>query len=390
MMSSKIEWTDETWNPIRRVGGGHACKKVSVDCANCYAERMQPRFGNGPGKYDGKAKIYLDEKVLTAPLRWRKPRRVFVCSMTDLFWSKVEDEWLARIFEVMALAHRHTFQVLTKRPERMRTTISDHVFEEVVCDSILQNHGREDAYHVFAGRGWPPPNVWLGVSAGNQDTWDARVPILCQIPAAVRFVSYEPALGPIKLFKCDCETTMETGIYPPSRSHTETCLNRIRRDGFQWLIAGGESGPHARPAHPDWFRSVRDQCQAAGIPFFYKQAGAWKPMAPQYGDTDSVMRSEDPSSAWFSDWGGHHICLENDGGIAAEWDGDDGRTWYQPAPNRNPWWLERVGKKLAGRLLDGREWNEIPTVCSSTARRQSFKTLAAKTAGGKTGRFHCA
>ncbi len=264
MQRSKIEWTDATWNPVR------GCSRVSEGCRNCYAERVAARF-SGPGEpYHGLAvmkpdgphwtgKVKLPADHLTDPLRWRTPRRIFVNSMSDLFHEAVPQEWIARIFQVMAQANQHTYQILTKRPQRMLEIMRD-----------LTDHST-----MFMGK--PLPNVLLGVSVEDQANADARIPLLLQTPAAVRFVSYEPALGPVDF----SEFLERTKIGP----------NHI----LDWIIAGGESGPQARPAHPDWFRAVRDQCKAANartnmraadgvriaaapppvenVPFFFKQWG---------------------------------------------------------------------------------------------------------------------
>jgi len=268
-VSTKIEWTDETWNPIRaRVSydtiGWH-CERVSPGCENCYAERInRDRFGTGlpytrPSR--DKVSVCLDEKVLVQPLHWRKPRRVFVCSMTDLFGEWVPDDMLDRIFAVMALAPQHTFQVLTKRPERMREYFRP---EWKDGGDRLRWRARGIAEHVAYLNATGPhpktmvipylplPNCWLGVSAEDQRWWDERVPELLATPAAVRFVSAEPLLSPI-------ETGWDEWGY-------------VERP--DWLIVGGESGPGARPCDISWIRSLRDQCQAAGVPVFVKQLGS--------------------------------------------------------------------------------------------------------------------
>lgn len=249
-MSAKtgIEWTDETWNPIR------GCSRVSEGCRHCYAERMAGRF-SGPGQpYEGLAKrvggearwtgkVRFDPKRLEDPLRWRKPRRVFVNSMSDLFHESLPDEVIADIFMVMALARRHTFQVLTKRPERMRQWFAGNV--SAAGRLIGYVRPRRGDWTAVEGPTWPLPNVWLGVSvegAGHED----RIAHLLAVPAAVRFVSAEPLLGPVKV-----------------------------PNGLDWVIAGGESGPNCRPMDLDWVRQLRDQCVQSRIPFFLKQLGGW-------------------------------------------------------------------------------------------------------------------
>jgi protein gp37 len=267
-MSSSIEWTDETWNPI--VG----CERCSPGCDHCYAIRvaareMQPAHvdlterAHRPAistTSDGSAldwtgEVRLLPDRLEAPLRWRKPRRCFVCSMSDLFHPDVPDDYIAAIWEVMLYANQHTFQILTKRPQRMARLVGRRL-----------------------------PNVWVGTSVENQRYADLRIPHLLATPAAVRFLSIEPLLGPVDL-----------EAYLLDEPEHEELGPRL-----DWVIAGGESGPGARPMHPEWVRSIRDQCTDAGVPFFFKQ------------------------------WGEH----------------DDRRA--------------RVGKKRAGRILDGRTWDQMP------------------------------
>jgi len=267
-MSDKtgIEWTDATWNPLR------GCTRVSEGCRNCYAERVAARF-SGPGQpYAGLAertakgprwtgKVALIESALDQPLRWRKPRRIFCNSMSDLFHEDAPDEWIDRVFAVMALAPQHQFQVLTKRPERMQAYLSNpHVgvnwFNATDCVLGMPDMWPYDGLARDLG---PLPNVWLGTSVEDQPTADARIPHLLATPAAVRFVSAEPLLGPVNV---------ESGL-PGPRVGGKPCIH--------WLIVGGESGPGARPMEADWVRSLRDQCAAAGVPFFFKQWGAWVP-----------------------------------------------------------------------------------------------------------------
>ena len=324
--STGIEWTDSTWNPLR------GCTRVSERCRFCYAERIAARF-SAPGQpYHGFAqrtpkgsawtgKVELVETALDLPRRWRKPRRIFVNSMSDLFHEDVPDEWIDRIFAVMALAPRHTFIVLTKRSARMREylavldlrarvdAIVDFLASEM-SDPLARRTDdlRATAPDLFEDDAWPLPNVWLGVSAEHQAAADERIPDLLATPAAARLVSCEPLLGPIDLNRA----------YSP---HGITPL--------QWVIAGGESGPGARPLHPDWARGLRDQCQAAGVPFFFKQWGEWAPrddVSSEQQESDELARVDD--RRWRS--------LDNQ-------------------------LLERVGKKAAGRRLDGREWSEFRT-----------------------------
>jgi protein gp37 len=291
---TSIEWTwrpgtkGESWNPIRArnkaTGGvGHYCAKVSAGCENCYAERLQPRFNN-PVRYAAqdraKVDIYLDETVLLKPLRWRSPRTIFVCSMSDLFGVWVPDEWLDRIFAVMALCPQHTFQVLTKRPERMRNYLAAWPMNDepdritgIACDIA----------HEF-GHGWqgnagicerPLPNVWAGTSIEDQATADERIPHLLETPAAVRFVSAEPLLGPVDFTALDTgsgwidvlQSYIRYPIIPEGHFQSEP----IDWPSLDWVIAGSESGRNARTCDLAWIRSMRDQCAAARVAFFWKQ-----------------------------------------------------------------------------------------------------------------------
>ncbi len=290
---TKIEWADDSWNPVkarRRVVGptgenvkyGHACVRVSPGCTRCYAATMNRRLGTGldytvPAMEQ--VEMYLDEKVLLEPLRWRKPRRVFVCSMTDLFGEWVPDEWLDRIFAVMALTPAHTFQVLTKRAVRMEAYGSPGQVRDVrVVDAAAAMGYALPLPHMFH---WPLPNVWAGVSIEDQPAANNRIPHLLRTVAAVRWVSAEPLLGPVDFTRVRC----------PADDWAETC-NALSgtwqniagddwptKDGarIDWLVTGGESGPGARTLDLAWARSLRDQCAVAGIPLFVKQDSGPRP-----------------------------------------------------------------------------------------------------------------
>ena len=239
---TKIEWTDATWNPVT------GCTKVSEGCDHCYAETIAHRFA-GTAAYPNGFDVTLRPERLDQPLRWQRPRRIFVNSMSDLFHKDVPDEYIARVFAVMALAPHHTFQVLTKRPGRMRSLLNSQAFRQAL-DEELWGYG-------VAETAWPLPNVWLGTSVENQKWADVRIPQLLATPAAVRFLSCEPLLGPVDLF----------------------AWNIDRGARVDWVIVGGESGPHARPMHPDWARHLRDDCLTAGIAFHFKQWGGVRPKA---------------------------------------------------------------------------------------------------------------
>jgi protein gp37 len=210
---SKIEWTESTWNPVT------GCSKISPGCTHCYAERMAFRLqAMGNAKYRNGFEVTLHDDALLAPLTWKKPRMIFVNSMSDLFHEDVPTDFILRTIEVMRQAHWHQFQVLTKRSERI-----------LEIDAIAD---------------WPE-NVWLGVSV-ESDKYRFRIDNLRKTRAAVRFLSLEPLLGP---------------------------LNHLNLDGIHWVIVGGESGPGARPLRLEWVTDLRDQCRDARIPFFFKQWG---------------------------------------------------------------------------------------------------------------------
>ena len=248
MNCSKIEWTDVVWNPVT------GCTKVSPGCKHCYAERISHRFNRS-------FEVTLHPDRVEHPFRWRKPRVVFVNSMSDLFHSDVNDDFIGSVVSVMARTPQHTYQVLTKRAMRMLNWVQNY------------------------GGAWPLPNVWLGVSVEDQRRADERIPLLLQTPAAVRFVSAEPLLGAVDLRRLVQIPDTRSGLIRPvdpiverdSLRGEETTQGGVAYEtpGLDWLIAGGESGPGARPCALDWLRSLRDQCAAADVPFFLKQLGGY-------------------------------------------------------------------------------------------------------------------
>lgn len=291
-MSTKIEWTDETLNWV------NGCTRVTEGCRHCYIERTMPMRVAGR-KFDspetgGTTGVFLFPERVTEPLKWRKPRRVFINSMGDSFHDDVPADLIARAFAVMVACPQHSFQVLTKRHGRMRSLLSSEDFWRTVS--------------VELGQLWkcPPPApftsvprwIWIGVSAEDQRAAAIRLPALEATPAVTRFVSAEPLLGPVDL-----------SPWLPS---------------VHWVICGGESGPGARPMHPDWALSLLDQCKAAGVPYFFKQWGEWCP--PDHMPEDTFM----------------------------SWDVHNGTSAYDRS---QPW---RVGKHRAGRLLDGRTHDAYP------------------------------
>jgi protein gp37 len=310
MGKTTIEWTDASWNPI--VG----CTEISPGCANCYAARLAAtRLKNTP-QYKGLSTIdnppanigprwsgevrFLPER-LDEPRHWPKPRKIFVCDMGDLFHEDVSEDFIDRVYAIMLACHRHTFQVLTKRPVRMR-------------DYFCNLTAKRVCKHLRPGEGtlaWPIRNLWLGTSVENQHFADERIPALLSTPAAVRWISAEPLLGSVDVAK-----HLYMHRIDPKRYGTEDEM-RGQIPFLDWVVCGGESGLNARPMHPHWAQSLRDQCQAAGVPFFFKQWGEYSPYGHGFVKSDEIVKG--PHTAMF-----------------------------------------RLGKKKAGRLLDGREWNEFP------------------------------
>ena len=280
MNKTKISWTDQTANPIRarhkQTGKrGWHCVKVSPGCVNCYAERMnRGPYGNGlPFREDVRddVELYLEYKVLEQLEKQRTGKKTFLCDMTDIFQRDVHVDWIASIWAMMATCQSHTFQILTKRADRMREILSATYFYDIV-DAWLCNiatiNGRPCTKLIY-----PLPNVWLGVSCENQQYADERIPLLLQTPAAVRFLSCEPLLGEIDLkryLKCEWYTqtlpTKAKGIgFPETTNYAQV------RPAIDWVIVGGESGAGYRTMNLDWARSIRDQCVAADVAFWFKQ-----------------------------------------------------------------------------------------------------------------------
>lgn len=320
MNKTDIEYLTHTWSPIAM-----RCTPVSEGCKNCWHLRMADRLAANHAfpfdvrrAYAGEGPPVLVEERLVKPLNRKKPARIGVQFMGDLFYKNVPPTVIKEVWRVMLRCPQHVFQMLTKRPARMNSFLHgwytiDKTFQEL------------------------PHNIWLGVSVENQARANERIPLLLQIPAAVRFVSCEPLLGPIDLLPWlrpypNCGNVAEDGtcassLNPTPECHVGSCPMTDVHQGISWCIVGGESGPGARPMHPQWARDIRDQCQAANVPLFFKQHGEWLHSSQVGLIFNSV---------------------------------------YQILPNaRRHYWDDntvssRVGKKRAGHLLDGEEWIESP------------------------------
>ncbi|WP_298958413.1 phage Gp37/Gp68 family protein [uncultured Roseibium sp.] len=338
---SKIEWTDATWNPIT------GCSLMSEGCRFCYAaELAATRLKNHPsrvgltkksaaGVVQFNGKVRFNDDWLDQPLRWRKPRMIFVCAHADLFHENVADDWIDKIFAVMALCPQHTFQVLTKRPERMkkymqrRNDNAHHPAMDYAALMAVTGCWDTPALDLLA---WPLANVWLGVSVEDQVTADTRIPYLLDTPAAVRFLSAEPLLGPVQIPE-----------YMPNPLWND--LPSWKEPEIDWVIAGGESGRNARPMHPQWVRDLRDQCAAAEVPFLFKQWGSWQVVYdrdrddPDWRECGTIDRKT-PNGQWLNLSGGQ---------------GFHGESVVRVA---------RTHKKTSGRVLDGVTHDGFPEVRS--------------------------
>lgn len=359
---SAIEWTDATWNVVT------GCSVVSPGCTNCYAMRLAgTRLKHHPSRegltVDTKAgpvwtgEVRFNREWLRQPLEWTRPRRIFVCAHGDLFADGVQTEWLDEIFAVMAIATQHTFQVLTKRPDRIRQYLADPTTEARVAVQMMElapvGRKLDNPPVLRPGRAmavskWPLPNVWVGTSAEDQERANLRVPEVLAIPAAVRFVSLEPLLGGVRLTGLHEEGWSRIdalrGLSIHDRTESSDACTRPLKGKLDWVILGGESGPNARPMHPDWARDVLHDCLSAGVPFHFKQWGAWKVVYDRDRDDPDWRRcpkdDRHPNARYLNLAGGHGF--------------HGARVVY----------IERVGKKEAGRLLDGRTWDELPEVAA--------------------------
>lgn len=339
---SSIEWTEATWNPTT------GCDTVSAGCDNCYALTLAKRLkamGSAHYQTDGDPRtsgpgfgVAVHPDALDIPLRWRRPRRVFVNSMSDLFHPRVPDEFIARVFAVMAATPQHTYQILTKRPARMRSVLRDEcrcgaghapgVHLRSAMEWAATSHSPTYVPGLRSGvyfGPWPLPNVWLGVSVEDQEQADRRIPPLLDTPAAVRWVSAEPLLGPADI---------EQWLHDPEClwMPKSACTCQPGGARLDWVVVGGESGPGARIMEPAWARLLRDQTRNATAAFFFKQWGAWAPNGARgIGRFEGRERLVGPTI----DGMGHREVVER--------------------------------QTLKGfRVLDGRTWDQYPATSTTT------------------------
>lgn len=367
-----IEWTDATWNIIT------GCSVVSPGCTNCYAMKLAgTRLRDHPSRrgltIDSKAgpvwngQVRVNAEWLDQPLRWTKPRKIFVCAHGDLFHEGVTDDQLDKVFAIMALCQQHVFQVLTKRPARMREymerlhrsqierghllAIAPELLDDVAAE-ITATHGGS-----LEDTAWPLPNVWLGVSVEDQVRADERIPILLDTLAAVRWISAEPLVGPVNLgaiqaprytpedhetdWKFSCLETGDYYYFDCGDGFNEGGDGPYRKHRIDWVVVGGESGHGARPMHPAWARDLRDQCAAAEVPFLFKQWGDWTPGENAQSTLGRTVQTAD----WFNDsW--HYETLTASAADVLHI--DDEPTVF------------RAGKKASGRRLDGQFHDGYP------------------------------
>lgn len=309
--NSKIEWTDHTFNPWE------GCQKVSPGCDHCYAETRNARYGGGTAPNWGPKA----PRRKTSRANWRKPvkwnaaaaeageqRLVFCASLADVFDNAVPQEWREELWALIRATPNLTWQLLTKRQQNI-----------------------EKMLPADWGDGYP--NVWLGTTVENQESADQRIPVLLAVPAVLRFLSCEPLLGPLDVYGGDADPRLGGVVAGRGLSLTQywEADGSGPFPGIDWVICGGESGPGARPMHPDWARSLRDQCAAAGVPFFFKQWGDWHPFGEVLPDGTTNLISKGKRSGEWHEW---------TGGAASV----------------------RVGKKKAGSLLDGVEHKALPEI----------------------------
>ncbi|MDB5552160.1 MAG: hypothetical protein JWL86_2144 [Rhizobium sp.] len=392
--NTSIEWTDATVNAV------NGCSVISPGCTNCYAMRAGgrnlPRHPSTGLTVPTKAghvwsgEVRLDEARLLLPLRWKRPRRIFWNAHGDLFHPKVPDEWIDRVFAVCALTPQHTHQILTKRSARMREYLSDPKLPKRLALVLfdMNRTGLAKFSAMFAALGdrardddaefvpMPLPNVHFGVSVEDQARADERIPDLIATPAAVRFLSCEPLLGLIdpRLGAGFCRAcgqmtkgTIDGNCMDPASAcfAGEAGVDSL----INWVIVGGESGNGARPMHPDWARSLRDQCEAAGVPFHFKQWGAWAPLCaldesyaadfyapiPAGRDPEAVRRCRVEQMVMQSS--GRVFPLDQWSRMSGENPAAGDFAYQQGAGGMH---FFHCGKKRAGRLLDGVEHNGVP------------------------------
>ncbi|MGY2732358.1 phage Gp37/Gp68 family protein [Sphingomonas sp. UYP23] len=400
---TKIEWTDATVNAV------NGCSVLSPGCKLCYAMKQAHRFDARRGLTRMTAggmvwtgEVRLNEKQLLQPLAWKRARRIFWNAHGDLFHDSVPDEWIDKVFAVCALTPQHSHQILTKRSARMRAYMSAPDVVRRICTVAAQlryvgapnpERGINEFHRHMAGSAkltawavkggiasdmffreqpnrsyptwidWPFPNVWLGVSVEDQQRADERIPDLLATPAAVRFISAEPLLGPVRLTNIDCSARADQPdfywINALTGEHDDMCRPCAPVPSLDWVIVGGESGPGARPMHPDWAEQLRDQCHKAGVPFLFKQWGHWAPVSAI--DAELIEACYFPAPANRPDASRRckvdQCVLHRDG---KRFDGCEMYEWGAFLQGTYAMTMMAVGKGRAGRLLGGVTHDGMP------------------------------
>lgn len=357
MENTKIEWAHHTFNPWE------GCQKVGPGCDHCYAETRNARFGGGEAVNwgPGAPRRRTSASNWQQPIKWNAEaerlgdrQRVFCASLADVFDNAVDPKWRADLFRLIRSTPNLDWLLLTKRIGNAKAMIDD----------------ARDA--DAKGPIWPWPNVWIGATIVNQEEAERDIPKLLAVPAAKRFLSMEPLLGPVDLTVYHdwlgrseggmwCPDCPEYGVGIDPKEHRQ-CLGEVEGvsgyDGIDWVIVGGESGPGARPMHPEWARNLRDQCEAAGVPFLFKQWGEWLP-----GQNDMHAIGRKVAHHQDGSWGPTETNPTSKNYVT--WDANGcmhvGNLASTPLGFRVEVWAERVGKKAAGRMLDGRTWDGVPT-----------------------------
>lgn len=335
--NTKIEWCDHTFNPWE------GCQKVSSGCDNCYAEARNIRFGGGQSVNwgPGAPRRLTSDANWAKPLKWNRDadkffsehgrrQRVFCSSLADVFDNEVSAQWRYRLLRLIELTPNLDWLILTKRIGNARGMLNQAVRANTA--------GRENWDNNYF------PNVWIGATVVNQGEADRDIPKLLNVPAAVRFLSIEPMLGPVDI---------DHAMYGSSADRRGiSCFGFTDGVGYeaciQWVICGGESGPNARPMHPDWARSLRDQCETANVPFLFKQWGEWLPRSycyHKFADGTALAELDPGASKWQI--------------FRMTYQGGNGNALHSQTGSDDVY-MQRVGKKMAGRLLDGREHNGFP------------------------------
>lgn len=372
---SSIEWLNggATWNPIRarrKSDGkkGWACVRVSPGCERCYSEKQNVQCGTNPTRFGtglkytvpslDQVELFLDEETLLQPLSWKKPRLIFPCSMTDWMADFVPDEWRDKMLAVMALTPQHTYLTLTKRADRQRDYFtSPELYRRLLrqADWIRLDTNTKPAHvGITDPARFPLKNHWTGVSVENPD-YLKRLDPLRDTPAAIRWCSFEPLLADLGNIRGYLQKSWRRHGCAEHAGHFQLecveCMRQpsIETPGIDWAVGGFESGPHARPGHPVWALHLRDQCIETGTAFFWKQNGEWHNGSVNPRAQEITMYSD-----------GRYCDFTQEAIIAEEQRSGKRHNDYLPTL------MSKVGKKAAGRLLDGKEWSEYPKTQEGT------------------------